>query len=264
MAKRFSAQRALQLIWEESEAWWWWCRAVVSNWSSKGPLWLQVFIPTKQHHTWSKSALFLLGWNENPQPRGPLLDQFDTTDVEVSECEDHISNSDFEEENEIEHQPVPKQRRAPGPALQRKARMWYQRSSWTMMSPKELWTTWTRWWLPTAAKGGPYTGHWWYSYWKSLHTTHFSSGWYWSHSGTEGSSREDASSRGTGKGTGKTSNPEKTACSMSPRLCSHHEEESGGECWRPIHPTHRTTITFSLSCVNWPEWVKSIVKVQTN
>ena len=27
-------------------------RAVVSNWSSKGPLWQQVFIPTKQDHTW--------------------------------------------------------------------------------------------------------------------------------------------------------------------------------------------------------------------
>ena len=31
---------------------------------------------------WSKSGVFLLGWNENLQPHGPLLDQFDTPDVE--------------------------------------------------------------------------------------------------------------------------------------------------------------------------------------
>ena len=44
---------------------------------------------------------------------------------EVSECEDHLSDYDFEEEDEIEHQLVTKQRRAPGPARQRKARVWY-------------------------------------------------------------------------------------------------------------------------------------------
>ena len=56
MAKRFSAQRALQLIWEEREAF------------------------------------------------------DDDVEEEVSECEDHISDSDFEEEDEIEHQLVPKRR----------------------------------------------------------------------------------------------------------------------------------------------------------
>ena len=35
--------------------------------------------PTKQEHTWFGSGVFLLGWNENLQPHGPLLDQFDTT-----------------------------------------------------------------------------------------------------------------------------------------------------------------------------------------
>ena len=34
-----------------------------------------------QEHTWSKSGVFLLGWNENLQPHGPLLDQFDTPDL---------------------------------------------------------------------------------------------------------------------------------------------------------------------------------------
>lgn len=70
MAKRFSAQRALQLILEESEA-------------------------------------------------------FDVEE-EVSECEDHISensesDSDFEGEDEIEHQLVPKRRRVTGPACQQPA-----------------------------------------------------------------------------------------------------------------------------------------------
>ncbi|XP_071390069.1 piggyBac transposable element-derived protein 4-like [Centroberyx affinis] len=72
MAKRFSAQRALQLILEEREAF------------------------------------------------------DDDVEEEVSECEDHISensesDSDFEEEDEIEHQLVPKRRRAPGPARQQPA-----------------------------------------------------------------------------------------------------------------------------------------------
>ena len=58
----------------------------------------------------------------------------DDVEEEVSECEDHLSNSDFEEKDEIELQLVPKQRRAPGPACQqpasgsacqRKARIWY-------------------------------------------------------------------------------------------------------------------------------------------
>ena len=63
--------------------------------------------------------------------------------------------------------------------------------------PKESWTTWTGWWLPTAAKGGPYTCHWWYflTYWKSLCITPFSSGWHWSQRGTEVSSRGDLLSR---------------------------------------------------------------------
>ena len=34
--------------------------------------------PVKGHVAWSKSGVFLLGWNENLQPHGPLLDQFDT------------------------------------------------------------------------------------------------------------------------------------------------------------------------------------------
>ena len=62
VAKGFSAQRALQLIWEEREAF------------------------------------------------------DDDVEEEVSEFENHISNNDFEEEDEIEHQPIPKQRRATGPA----------------------------------------------------------------------------------------------------------------------------------------------------
>ena len=123
----------------------------------------------------------------------------DDVEEEASECEDHIFDNDFEEEDEIEHELVPKWRRATGlacqqpasgPTRQRKARMWYswvhctgieesvarsiknQRASWIMMSRKEGWTTWTSWWLPTAAKGGPYTGHWWYSltYWTSQRT----------------------------------------------------------------------------------------------
>ena len=49
----------------------------------------------------------------------------DDVEEEVSKYDDHISDSDFEEEDEIEHQLVPKRRRAPGPARQRKARMWY-------------------------------------------------------------------------------------------------------------------------------------------
>ena len=28
------------------------------------------------------SGVFLLGWNENLQPHGPLLDQFDTPDLD--------------------------------------------------------------------------------------------------------------------------------------------------------------------------------------
>ncbi len=130
------------------------------------------------------------------------------------------------------------------PMCQRKARMWYswvhctgmgesvarsiknQRSSWIIMPQKEGWTTWTSWWLPTAAKGGPYAGHWWYSLtcWTSQRTT-------------PEPRVEQPLSWGTGKGTGETSNPEKTTCSENPSLCSHHEEDSGGECWCPIHPT---------------------------
>ena len=60
-------------------------RAHVSNWSSKGPLWLQVFIPTKQEHIWFGSA------NQSANQvrthliwiSGPLLDQFDTTALEA-------------------------------------------------------------------------------------------------------------------------------------------------------------------------------------
>ena len=45
--------------------------------------WCQTeLIPTKQEHTWFGSGVFLLGWNENLQPHGPLLDQFDTTGLE--------------------------------------------------------------------------------------------------------------------------------------------------------------------------------------
>lgn len=71
MAKRFSAERALELILEEREA------------------------------------------------------SDDDVEEEVSECEDHISensesDSDFEEEDEVEQQFVPKRRKK-----ERKARMWY-------------------------------------------------------------------------------------------------------------------------------------------
>ena len=180
--------------------------------------------------------------------------------------EDHISDTDFEEEDEIEHQLVQGKNVVLMSTLYRDGRICgqehqNQRWSWIMMLPKESWTTRTSWWLSTAAKGEPNTGQWWYSltYWKSLRITPYSSGWHWSQSGTEGSSRGDASSRGTGKSTGETSNPEKTTCSKNSSLCSHHEEASG-ECWWPIHPTYRTTITISLCSVNWLEWVKLLMK----
>ena len=66
----------------------------MSNWSSKGPCGCRFsFQPSKNRPDpnqvcscligwlvgWSISVVFLLGWNENLQPRGPLLDQFDTT-----------------------------------------------------------------------------------------------------------------------------------------------------------------------------------------
>ena len=38
--------------------------AVVSNWSSKGSLWLQVFIPTKQEHTWSNWSNKSTVWSQ--------------------------------------------------------------------------------------------------------------------------------------------------------------------------------------------------------
>ena len=47
-------------------------RTVVSNWSSKGPLLLQVFIPTRQEHT------CLVGI-KTCSHSGPLLDQFEAT-----------------------------------------------------------------------------------------------------------------------------------------------------------------------------------------
>ena len=69
-------------------------RAVVSNWSSKGLLWLQVFIPAKQEHTWldlfnQLNCLYtvdlldqvcscLVGM-KTCSHSGPLLDQFKTT-----------------------------------------------------------------------------------------------------------------------------------------------------------------------------------------
>ena len=36
--------------------------------------------------------------------------------------------------------------------------------------------------------------------------------------------------------TGETLNPEKTTCSKNLSLCSHREEDSGGQCWCPIQP----------------------------
>ena len=62
----------------------------MSNWSSKGPCGCKFSFQqskntpdldqlTKQEHNWFGSGVFLLGWNENLQPHGPLLDQFDTT-----------------------------------------------------------------------------------------------------------------------------------------------------------------------------------------
>ena len=180
MAKRFSAQRALPLIWEEREAF------------------------------------------------------DDDVEEEVSECEHHISDSDFEEEDEIEHQLVPKRRRAPGPARQRKARMWYScvhctglENLWLGASKPEIIRDYDvtegvvdnmdRLVTDYSCKRRTQHCHWWYSltYWKSLRITPFSSGWHWSQSGTEGSSRGDASSQGTEKDTGGTSNPEKTTCSKS-------------------------------------------------
>lgn len=55
----------------------------------------------------------------------------------------------------------------------------------------------------------------------------------------------------TGKGAGKTSNPEKITCSKTPSLCSHHKEDSGGECRCAIHSTYRTTI-----CRVWSKCVR--------
>jgi hypothetical protein len=43
-----------------------------------------------------------------------------------------------------------------------------------------------------------------------------------------------------GQGIGKTSNPEEAKYPKDPSFCSHCEEDSGGGCWCPIRPTHRT------------------------
>lgn len=57
-------------------------------------------------------------------------------------------------------------------------------------------------------------------------------------------------SRGTEKGTAETSNSQKTLCSRNTSFVSHHEENSGGGCWFPIHLTYRTTIYLVWSnCV---------------
>ena len=170
----------------------------------------------------------------------------DDIEEEVSECENYISDKwlwtspSKKGKNVVLMSTLHRNWRICGQEHQN------QRSSWIMMSTKEGWTAWTCWWLPTAPKGGPYTGHWWHSltYWTSQHTMPLSSGWHWTQSETKGSSRGDTSSRGTGKGTGKNSNPEKTTCSKNPSLCNNHEEDSGGECWCLIHPTYRTTITI--------------------
>lgn len=63
-------------------------------------------------------------------------------------------------------------------------------------------------------------------------------------------------SRGTWKDTGETTNPGKTACSENLSLCSHREEDSGGQYWCPIHPTYRTMNNF-VSFVNLLNFVHS-------
>ena len=219
MAKRFSAQRALQLIWEEREAFDDGRGRGFRMWGS--PFWLWLW---RRGWNWaSASYKTKTSPRTSPSKKGKNVVLMSTLYRDGRICGQEHQN---------------------------------QRSSWIMMLPKESWTTRASWWLPTATKGEPNTGQWWYSltYWKILRITPYSSGWHWTQSGTEGSSREDAFSRGTGKGTGENSNQEKTTCSKNPSLCSHREEDSGGECRQPIHPTLRITINISLCSVNWPEW----------
>ncbi|KAK6325065.1 hypothetical protein J4Q44_G00044070 [Coregonus suidteri] len=42
------------------------------------------------------------------------------------------------------------------------------------------------------------------------------------------------------RGAGKHHCPEEATYPKDPSFCSHREEDSGGGCWCPIHPTHRT------------------------
>ena len=86
-------------------------KAVVSNWSSKGPCDCRFSFQLSKNTPdpnkvcsclvgwlvgWSKSGVFLLDWNENLQPHGPLLDQFDTCAIKCSDIKGALCS--FEED----------------------------------------------------------------------------------------------------------------------------------------------------------------------